>query len=336
MAFLEYIGITDSVMIGSSPMSTRAPSPFAPTPELFLEDHLPRSTSNSIKCPIPHRGRLMEMIKTGHGSRLQQEQLTKSSDPKYVQRMADEMLSSNGLVEATLDKFGNYYVQALVQVVDDKTVLRIANALTASELVTIQVEKPIQFSDLCAHSYGSHVVQVLIGRAESNKALAMKLIDAFLSNIAKIAVDFLGSICLIQALKKLSGVSRLVAGLAPFTRSLAQSRHGHAVVIEALDHASSQTLGVMEKELVGDMDQMVGNDFSFRVLVHALEMEKAGKISPKHSRVRLFVENLNYNQKCFRLIDYLLRNFAEHEIVNEELIPKVVQIVQLGYVPQTL
>ena len=317
-------------MIGSSP---RSESPFAPTPELWLGDsHHP----TPVRCPVPRRGRLLEMIKTGHGSRLEQEQLTKSGDPKYIQRMADEMLGTNGLVEATLDKFGNYYVQALVQVVDDRTVLRIASALTAQDLITVQVEKPIQFSDLCAHSYGSHVVQVLIGRAETNKALAMKLIDAFLSNVAKIAVDFLGSICLIQALKKLNGVSRLVAGLAPFTRSLAQSRHGHAVVIEALDHASSQTLGSMERELVGDMDQMVSNDFSFRVIVHALEMEKAGKVSQKHSRVRLFVGCLNYNQKCFRLIDYLLRNFAEHQVVQEELIPKVVQIVQLGYVPDSL
>jgi hypothetical protein len=314
-------------MVESSPLSARSPSPFAPTPEIWADQSTP------MRCPVPNRLKLLEVIKTGNGSRLQQEQLTRSMDPKYVQRMADELLSANSLVEASLDKFGNYYIQALVQVVDERTLLRIAAVLTSDQLVTEQVCKPIHFCDLCTHSYGSHVVQVLIARATMSKALSAKLTDAFLSNVAKIAVDFLGSICLIQALRKLPIVSKLVAGIAPFTRSLAQSRHGHSVVIEALNKASSQTLGIMERELIADVDQMVSNDFSFRVIVHSLEMEKAGKVSEKHSRVRLVISRIKYNQKCFRLIDYLLRNFAEHPAVQEDLIPKVIEIVQLGHVP---
>jgi hypothetical protein len=319
-------------MIGSP--SDRSPSPYAPTPELWLEAGFVIPT-NPIHKPVATRRRLLDIIKTCHGSRLQQEQLTRSTDPKYVQKMAEELLATcNGLVEASLDKFGNYYVQALVQVVDERTVLRIASVLTSDQLVTEQVSKPITFCDLCTHSYGSHVVQVLIGRGSTSKALSVKLMDAFLSNIAKISVDFLGSICIVQALQKLVGVSKLVAGIAQFTRSLSQARHGHCVIIEALNHASSQTLGIMERELIcGDIDQMVSNDFSFRAIVHALEMEKAGKVSDKHSRVRLVISNVNYNQKCFRLIDYLLRNFADHEAVQEDLIPRVIEIVQLGYVP---
>ena len=325
-------------MIGSP--SDRSVSPYAPTPELWLDQAIPISLESmaampvQIRKPIPNRRRLLDIVKTCHGSRLQQEELTRSKDPRYIQRMADEMLASNGLIEASLDKFGNYYIQALVQVVDERTLVRMASVLTSDQLVTEQVCKPISFCDLCTHSFGSHVVQVMIGRGSSSKALSMKLIDAFLSNIAKISVDFLGSICIVQALQKLVGVSKLVAGIAQFTRSLAQSRHGHSVVIEALNHASSQTLGVMERELIcGDIDQMVSNDFAFRAIVHSLEMEKAGKVSEKHSRARLVISHLNYNQKCFRLIDYLLRNFADHEAVQEDLIPRVIEIVQLGYVP---
>lgn len=322
------IGSPDGLSFG------RSPSPFALTPELWLGNDEQQQTP-ALRRPTPWRSsdRLLEMIKTCHGSRIQQEQITRCTDPKYIQNIADQLIQSNALVEASLDKFGNYFIQALIGAVDERTLFKITAFLVTHDLVTEQVSKPITFCDLCMHSFGSHVVQVLISRAVENKAVSMKLVDGLMSNVAKLAVDFLGSICLVQAMKSLPTASRLVAGIAPLTRVLSQSRHGHTVVIEALDRASSQTLGLMEKELASDLEQVVHNDFSFRVLVHALEMEKAGKVSAKHSRVALFVSHLKYNQKCFRLIDFMLRNFVDHETVQFELIPKVVEIVKLGYVP---
>jgi hypothetical protein len=292
-----------------------------------------------VRRPTPFRGpdRLLESIKTCQGSRLQQEQIAKCKDSRYAQVVAEQLLNSNGLVEASLDKFGNYFIQALVEAVDDRTLFRLVAFFVSQELVTQQVNKPISFSDVCMHSFGSHVIQVMIARGASNKAISMKLVDGLMGgNIEKLAVDFLGSICLVQALRTLPTASKLVAGIAPFTRVLSQSRHGHSVVIEALDRASSQTLGVMERELACDLEELACNDFSFRVIVHALEMEKAGKVSPKHSRVTLLVDKMKYNQECFRLIDYLLRNFVDHPSVQFDLIPKVVEIVKLGYVPNYL
>lgn len=314
-------------MLGSP--DTRTPSPFAPTPDLWLAPGVCVETVQ-LKKPVPQRPRSShpsELAKTCHGSRLLQEQVLRM-DMRSLQSLVDEVLPA--LSELAVDKFGNYFIQAVVKVGDE----RILNKIAA--IICDDSHKGVSFAELCTHTFASHVVQVLIARAGESKTVSARLVEALTKVAPIVGSDFLGSICLVHALRQLVTASRLAVGIAPYTRQLAMSRHGHLVVIEALERASSQTLGAIERELVADMEAMVESDFGFRVIVHSLELEKAGKVSPKHSRVRMFVRNLRYNYNCFRLIDFILRNFCEHEAVQDELIPKVIDIIQLGHVPDNI
>ena len=315
-------------MIGSP--SNRTPSPFAPTPDLWLAPEV--APSPVLRKPVPVRprnGQPAELARTCHGSRLLQEQVMRM-DVRALQALVDEVVPS--LVDLAIDKFGNYFVQALVKVGDERIVSRIATVVCEEGVG----RGGVSFAELCTHTFGSHVVQILIARASESKTVSTKLVEALTKVAPIIGSDFLGSICLVHALRQLVTASRLAVGIAPYTRQLAVSRHGHLVVMEALERASSQTLGSIERELIADTEAIVESDFGFRVMVHALELEKAGKVSPKHSRVRLFVRNLRYTPNCFRLIDFILRNFCEHEAVQDELIPKVIEIIQLGHVPDNI
>lgn len=320
----------NNFMLGS-PYS-RSESPFAPTPELWHEATEPATAAVEMKKPQVNRpssifepSRLMELSTTCHGSRILQEELKKMSklgDSLQLNKVANTVLSSNSrLLELCMDKFGNYFVQVLLTCVDAKMLARFASALTTDA-------GPVSFAKLCVHPFGSHVMQVLIESSKDNRLIAGKIAESMIQNIVFIATDFLGSICMAQAVKSLPTGNKLLSSIAPLSKELAMSRHGHTVLIETLEKGSSQTLGAIEKILVDNLEDILSSDFGFRVVVHALELEKAGKVSPKHSRVRLFVRAVELNQVTFKLIDYIIKNFEDHEAVQLELIPRIIEIVK--------
>ena len=327
-------------MLGSPSSYSRNDSPFAPTPEILfglLSGSPAPLVGSDVKKPIPHRpsctsvldpSRLFELVTTCHGSRILQDEvgkMTRLGDAVELHKVGVTVVSSGKLTELCMDKFGNYFIQALLGAIDVKMLARFASALTCEA-------GPVTFAKLCVHPFGSHVIQVLISLSKGNRIVSNKIIESMTQNILFIATDFLGSICMVQAIKSLPTGNKLLSSIAPLTKELAMSRHGHTVLIETLERGSSQTLGIVEKIIVDNLDETVASDFGFRVIVHALELEKAGKVSPKHSRVALLVRALEFNQTTFKLIDHIIRNFEDHEAVQLELIPRIVEIVQAGHV----
>jgi hypothetical protein len=140
--------------------------------------------------------------------------------------------------------------------------------------------------------------------------------------------DFLGSLCLIHAIDSLPTSSKLLSNIAKFTRELALSRHGHGVIIRALSKASSQTLGVIEAGLINSVDELVANDFGYRTIQAALQLEREVKIPSKYSRVARIVDSIAFKAEHFKLIEYLVINFPDHPSVRNILLPNIVQFVR--------
>ena len=228
------------------------------------------------------------------------------------------VINSQMLISLTFDKFGNYFVQSLLKVADDTSY---------GLFIDCFVKDASTFARLATHAYGSHVVQLAIVLAGERKSASLKLVDCICKNVAYLSSDYLGAICLESAITLLPTSSKLLSVIAPLTSQLSTSRHGHMVVICALRNACSQTLGVMETEFAKHLESLVGNGYGFRVVIFALDMEKSGKINPKYSRVRLFIQNLKFSFHFFKLINHIILNFPSHPVVVNDLIPSIVRIV---------
>lgn len=325
----------------------RSASPFAPTPEpwsgsvgeVSLTPFRKNSSTLCIRRPVPTRkhmwrgtsfaDRLGELAVTCHGSRTLQDTLAKAAeegDKRTLFEMAEKLCADPQLlIYLVEDKFANYFVQSLCEWVDDGLAVRI---------LTIMLSAVASFGDLCVHQYGSHVVQGFIGRGQTQKFISIKLVEALSKDIPRIGTDFLGSICLVQAVKGLLTSCRLVAAIAPHTIELSLSRHGHLVVMETIAKASSQTLGLIEKTLADNLSLLLESEYGFRVVAHALDLEKNGKVNMKYSRVRLFAERLEFDQTHFKLINHIMTNFPTHPVVENDLIPRIIEIVKAGCVEQ--
>ena len=315
-------------MPACSPLSSRlSPSPRGLTPEPWVHERKaspPPPPRRQTRCAFKHR--LVELATTCHGSRILQEELNRlhmAGDSAGVQELVQAVVDAGCLADLCLDKFGNYFIQVLLAVVDDRTLTRLVQILTADA----------SLATLCNHPYGSHVVQILISVARDNKAISSKLADSFAKAVVRIGVDYLGSICLVHAIETLPTSSRLIAAVAPHTLQLSLSRHGHGVMMKALERGSSQTLGLIETHLAKNLGELVRNDFGWRVVLHALELEKDGKVNSKYSRVRLFVHHIEFDHTFFKLINYIALTFSNDPVVEKELLPQIVEIVKTRVVP---
>jgi hypothetical protein len=326
-----------SIMLGSPSEICRSASPFGPTPEPWSLHNV--ELNSTLRKPVPLRSssirqlsfidRLEEMVVSCHGSRLLQEVIAKAvkdGDNRVLQDMCEKVLADPAFfVELCQDKFGNYFVQVLISAIESESICKFANILT-------NIESP-SIADLCCHPYGSHVIQAMIRQAHDNKFVSMKLVEGLAFELLRIAPDFLGSICLVHAVKTLPTANKLLSVIAHNTVQLARSRHGHTVVIEALNRASSQTLGLIEKNLSNNLEFVLEDEFGLRVVLHSLELEKEGKVNPKYSRIKIFAERIKFDQVHFPLISYIIQNFPTHPAVESNLIPQIIDIVRNGSVP---
>ena len=297
------------------------------SPKLILKPIPRRMGSSEVYSRIPGVERIVELAKTCHGSRILQDEicnLRMLGNTHQLTEISNMILSRGVLLDLTYDKFGNYFIQTLLGGVD---------AIQFVKFVEILTEDHKVFAQLATHTFGSHVVQLLMSLASTNKQASTRIVEALSKNIVYISSDYLGSICLLHAVDSLPTSSRLVASMAQFTRQLSVSRHGHTVIMKTLEKACSQTLGAIEKELAVNLEELVGDNFGFRVIEKSLELEKAGRVNPKYSRVTLFTKSLRFNYIFFPLINYLILNFSQHDAVQTDLLPKIFAIVEHGRVP---
>ncbi len=321
------------------PSATRASSPFAPTPEPWST--LSQSSDDVLVFkPIPRQSgkhgadncvsfseRTVELAKCCHGSRVLQDEVNKmrlTGDKIRLNELAYQILDSQAVMDLTFDKFGNYFIQTLISGLSHQLL---------NKFVDEYVAIPAVFARLAVHSFGSHVVQLVISMCGNNKVSSGKLVDCLSRNLLQIGCDFLGSLCLLHAIESLPTSSKLISAIAPYTCELALSRHGHTVLIRALEKGCSQTLGVIEKELSTNIEELIANDYGFRVLVRSLELEKEGKVSCKHSRVLLYTKHIQFKFSYFRLINYLALNFPNHSAIQTLLLPKMIEIVEREKLP---
>jgi len=225
--------------------------------------------------------------------------------------------------DLVVDKFGNYFLQTLLSNVDE---------VSFNMLVVTLTEDSNRFSELCTHQFGSHVVQAAINMSGGNVRSSALLATSLCDNIESIAKHFLGSICLIHAIDSLVPSAGFKPIFSSHWQSLSLSRHGHVVMIHALDRYDDDFLYTVGDLTLNSLESFISDDFGYRVLLHLLKQLQVRRLS-QTAFVSKLVGLIKFNAKYFRIIEYLVLNFPENVQVKKTLIPTIAKIVRKGFVP---
>ncbi len=226
--------------------------------------------------------------------------------------------------QLVLDKFGNYFVQTLL-----------ANICKASFNVLIDhLTRDLDgFAEMCNHQFGSHVIQTAIHHCGGNMYSSAKLTKCLSETLQTISTKFLGSICVIHGIDSLSPSLGIAPSITVHARLLSCSRHGHTIVIHALERFDQEFTRLIEKAILNELDDFVNNDFGSRVLFHVLSKQTQMWLKTNNSFISGLVGEIIFNAKYFQLIEYLVTNFRSNEQVKNKLIPSIVRIVRAGVTP---
>jgi hypothetical protein len=233
-----------------------------------------------------------------------------------------ETLVNGGYIdELVVDKFGNYFVQTLLANVPREAFNIIVDHLTSD---------PDRFAEICNHQFGSHVIQTAIHFCVGNMYSSAKLTKCISEAFKAISTKFLGSICVIHGIDSLSPSLGFAPTIAVNARLLAFSRHGHVILVHALQRFDEEFVHVVENAILKELEDFIDNDFGSRVLVHVLSRHLNTRVNTNTSFISSLVGEIKFKAKYFQLIEYLVTQFPGDPQVKNRLIPSIVRIVKAG------
>jgi len=238
--------------------------------------------------------------------------------------LVEMIIQGDFMEDLVLDKFGNYFIQTLLANIDGETF----NGCVY--ILTLDGDK---FAEICNHQFGSHVIQTAINLSGGNLTSSAALAKCLCDNIIAIATHFLGSICLIHAIDVLAPSSVLCATLATEWRSLCLSRHGHVVMMHALERFDDYFVKTIGEHMLTAFDAFIADDFGYRVVLQILKQLQVRQVSHS-SFISKLVGLVKFTARYFAIIEFLVMNFPNNEHVRNKLIPAIVRIVRKGTVFQ--
>ena len=280
----------------------------------------------------------LKIAKTCHGSRMLQEELMRLRETgnelyvlcitlleistRQIKSLVRLIVAGGYVQDLVTDKFANYFIQTLLGNIQETSLNSLVDSITGSSE---------SFAQLCTHQYASHVVQTAINMSGGNIQCSSKLAKCLCDNVVPIGTHFLGSICLIHAIDSLALSASLTPTFSTHWQPLSLSRHGHVVMMHALDRYDDNFLQIVADRTLDSLEYFISDDFGYRVLIHLLNQIQVRGLS-RMSIIPKLVGLIKFNAQYFRLIEYLVVNFSKNEQVKHKLIPAIVRIVQDGAV----
>jgi hypothetical protein len=240
---------------------------------------------------------------------------------RHIAQLIRLLIDAGQIDFLMVDKFGNYFMQTLLTHADSESFNLLVKNVSSDR---------VRFSSLCIHPYASHVIQTIINKCKDNTGAAVELLQQLCAGLENLANHFLGSICLIHAIDSLPPNNQFTQSLAMSAQELSCSRHGHLVMIHALNIFGDDFCQLVETSILRYLDAFMRSEFGTRIVFHVLRVNNLSRAA----FIASLVELIKFNAQYFRIIEHLVVNYANHIQVRNKLIPKIVNIVHTGKIPR--
>ncbi|KAG5542038.1 hypothetical protein RHGRI_021771 [Rhododendron griersonianum] len=208
------------------------------------------------------RGRIVSLAKDQYGSRLLQ---TEFEDPgeDEIEMVLMEVIDHVG--ELMKDQFGNYIVQKLVKVCNERQRTLMVLALTKIQN---------QLISICLNPHGTRVVQRLLETIDSQRQISLVL-SALSPGAVVLATDPNGHHVIQQCLIHFSNEDNkyLLNGIADNCLKIATNKHGCCVLQACVDHSQGEYRESLVAEIIAHAIHLAEDPYGNYVVQHLLGLK---------------------------------------------------------------
>ncbi|CAN0889983.1 Putative pumilio homolog 7, chloroplastic [Linum grandiflorum] len=291
-------------------------------------DNNNNNSTNCSSCQV--QGHVYLMAKDQNGCRFLQRVFDEGSS-KEVGMIFEELVEH--VVELSLNQFGNYVIQKMLDVCDEEQRLQIVYVLTreAGQLVKISL-----------NTYGTRVIQKLVETLKTRQQISLVVL-ALKPGLRDVVEDQNGNHVVQSCLKYLSNDDNkfIFDAAAKFCVDIGTHQHGCCVMQKCIDHFKGKYLDKLVTEISKHAVLLSQDPFGNYVIQHVIEQEKAGmnaKLLPQleGNFVHLSMQKCSSNvvERCIKHCEES-RAHIIHELLSVPHFDQLLQDPFANYVIQT-
>ncbi|CAK9231067.1 unnamed protein product [Sphagnum troendelagicum] len=312
-------------------------------PQLRIQDHMEFDvgrlmTPHSLQQQQPPKyttleeveGHIYLIAKDQHGCRFLQKKFDEGG-PKDVEKIFHEIISH--ITELMKDPFGNYLVQKLLEVCDEKQRMEILRSVTMDgELVRISL-----------NMHGTRAVQKLIETLKSPEQVAM-VITALSDGVVELIKDLNGNHVVQRCLQKLSHEDSqfIFDAAALHCVEIATHRHGCCVMQRCVDFALDHQRQRLVAEVAANALTLSQDPYGNYVVQYILDLKTAWSSTEVMARLEgnyafLSMQKFSSNvvEKCLKLGVEEPRSRLVRELMTSPHLGQLLQDQYANYVIQS-
>ncbi|CAK9271028.1 unnamed protein product [Sphagnum jensenii] len=275
-------------------------------------------------------GHIYLIAKDQHGCRFLQKKFDEGG-PEDVEKIFREIISH--ITELMKDPFGNYLVQKLLEVCDEKQRMEILHAVTMDgELVSISL-----------NMHGTRAVQKLIETLKSPEQVAM-VIKALADGVVELIKDLNGNHVVQRCLQKLSHEDNqfIFDAAASHCVEIATHRHGCCVMQRCVDFAIDHQRQHLVAEVAANALTLSQDPYGNYVVQYILDLKTAWSSTEVMARLEgnyafLSMQKFSSNvvEKCLKLGVEESRSRLVRELTTSPHLGQLLQDQYANYVIQS-
>ncbi|CAK9221168.1 unnamed protein product [Sphagnum troendelagicum] len=275
-------------------------------------------------------GHIYLIAKDQHGCRFLQKKFDEGG-PEDVEKIFREIISH--ITELMKDPFGNYLVQKLLEVCDEKQRMEILHAVTMDgELVSISL-----------NMHGTRAVQKLIETLKSPEQVAM-VIKALADGVVELIKDLNGNHVVQRCLQKLSHEDNqfIFDAAASHCVEIATHRHGCCVMQRCIDFAIDHQRQHLVAEVAANALTLSQDPYGNYVVQYILDLKTAWSSTEVMARLEgnyafLSMQKFSSNvvEKCLKLGVEESRSRLVRELTTSPHLGQLLQDQYANYVIQS-
>ncbi|CAI0447689.1 unnamed protein product [Linum tenue] len=291
----------------------------------------PLSSFPGVDSPFCQvQGHVYLMAKDQNGCRFLQ-RIFDEGTSRDVVMIFDEIVDH--VVELSLNQFGNYVIQKMLDVCDEEQRLQIVFVLT---------KEPGQLVKISLNTYGTRVVQKLVETLNTRHQISLVVL-ALKSGLRDVVEDQNGNHVVQSCLKYLSNDDNkfIFDAASKFCVEIGTHQHGCCVMQKCIDHFKGKYLDKLVSEIAKHALLLSQDPFGNYVVQHVIEQEKpaiTAKLLPQFEGhfVQLSMQKCSSNvvERCLKHSEES-RPKIIHELLSVSHFDQLLQDPFANYVIQT-
>ncbi|KAL9396271.1 hypothetical protein Peur_010524 [Populus x canadensis] len=285
-----------------------------------LGSHSPLPMAPSFTSLNEFRGYVYLMAQDQNGCLFLQK-IFEEGTSQDVELIFDEIIGH--IVELMLKPFGNYVVQKLLDVCDEKHRLLIVRMIT---------NEPGMLVRICLNTYGTRVVQRLIETLKTRQQIS-SVILALKPGVLDLVKDQNGNHVIQRCLNLLSNEDNkfIFDAATKFCVEIASHRHGCCVMQRCIAHATGKHWDKLMTEISRNGLLLAQDPFGNYVVQYIMDLKNPCSIAILLSQLKGNYVHLSMQKFGSHVVERCLRHFEESrsQIVLELLsVPRFEQLLQ--------